>query len=240
MPVPQPSQYQCDNMKPGDIIYVRDRNIFYKLYRKYFLDNKLTKIKVRKNWQDPVEYITYYQEDCTLMYEFEVKCVKSYKNEIPCAISYGNNKKPFKVVAINDLQIGLYNIQLCFKHLTLTLPIGSIDSGIKANQYTLKQLEDKRVIDEALRLEKYKGSYFKSVVVDKQIAEWIPSYCSICGKPVKFIFDEDIIKVYNECECNAMLINIDEMNYDEFAVWYTSQVNPVVKAHYNEFWFEKR
>ena len=37
MAIRQPSQYQIDNMQPGDIVYVRKPKLLYRLYRKLFI-----------------------------------------------------------------------------------------------------------------------------------------------------------------------------------------------------------
>ena len=41
MAINNPSQYDCDKMKPGDIVYITKRNFLYKLYRKYFMKDKI-------------------------------------------------------------------------------------------------------------------------------------------------------------------------------------------------------
>ena len=62
MAIQMPSQYQCNNMEQGDLIYVKQRNILYRLYRSIFQSNK-TILKVRKDWTEPAKYSYYYQED---------------------------------------------------------------------------------------------------------------------------------------------------------------------------------
>lgn len=240
MPIIQPNQIQCDKMEAGDVIYVRKVNPIYRLVRDLFFRDKV-KIRVRKNWNEPIEYVEYYQEDCTLVYGFEIKCVQKYDNEVPCMISKNVGSKAVSTQFIKSVQVGLYNIQLQLnRFITLTIPTVYIDNAIKKNQQILKNCEDTRKIAEAIKFVKYKGSYFKKFVRDNHIDEWIPMYCSVCGSPIRFKFYEDNILIDNCCNCGVTEFQLENISYDEFALWYSNQsVNSKIIRVYNKFWFNK-
>ena len=91
MPIINPSQYDCDKMKPGDTIYIKPRNIFYKIYRNIFMKDAI-KILVRKDWKkERRDYIECYQEDCILFFNYENQCIQVFK-DVPYQISNKNNK----------------------------------------------------------------------------------------------------------------------------------------------------
>lgn len=238
MPIVNPSQYECDKMEQGDVIFVKDRGIFFKWYRKHFRKDAI-KIKVRKDWIEPAKYVTYYQEDCTLMFSYEIQCIQSFENEVPCMVSLSPGSKGFKTERLKNLQIGLYNIQITFNNdITLTIPTNFFDIGIRNNQNRLKNIEDKRIIQQALKFQKYKAHHFKKAVEEKDIKEWVPSYCSICGSPVIFKFEEDKVVIDNKCTCKTLNLLMSEMTYDELAMWFANQINPVVIKEYEKFWFK--
>lgn len=237
MPIPQPSQYQVDKMQQGDIIYIKKQKPFYRWYRKLFLNKP--KIKVRKYWGS-CEYNTYYQEDCTLLYYFEVVCVQNVNNEVPVVIGRDSGTRSIYTTILKSLQVGLYNIMLVFPNgLTLTIPTDYISNCIRQNQQKLKNVEDARMIQEILKFQRYKGDYFKSYAEQHNIKEWTSAYCSVCGQPVKFIFSEDGVSVENNCKCGELKLDIKKLTYDEFSVWYYNQTSEAVKKVYKEFWFGK-
>lgn len=237
MPVPQPNQLQCDNMKPGDVVFVKQRSWLYKFIRKYIF-KRLPNLRVRASWEEPIKYVEYYQEDCVLLYLYETRCVQEYNNEVPCLISLKEGSQIIKTFPIKKLQVGLYNIQLILnKWLTLTIPLQYIDNAIRKNEKLLQELEDSRKVQELLKFQRYKGNYFKKVVEDKKLEEWVPLHCSICGAPIAFKFNEDKILVDNNCVCGCTVTGAKEISYDELAVWYHSQLNPNIKNIYKEFWF---
>ena len=239
MPIISPSQYECDNMEQGDVVFVRSRSSLYKWYRKYFKTDAI-KIKVRKDWTEPASYVTYYQEDCTLMFSYEIQCIQSFENEVPCMISLSPGDKGLKTFRLKNLQIGLYNTQITFNNdITFTIPTNYFDIGIRNNQLKLKSIEDRRIIQQALKFRKYKAYHFQKAIDEKQIKEWIPSYCSVCGKPVIFNFDEEKVVIDNKCECNTLNLLMNEMSYDELAIWFANQINPAVIDRYEKFWFKE-
>lgn len=238
MPIVQPSQHDCNQMEPGDLIYVKKRSSLYKWYREHFKKH-LNKIKVRKDWNEPETYVIYYQEDCTLMYNWEIQCIKCFENEVPCMISFDATSSGFTTRLLKSLNVGIYNTQIVFNNdITLTIPTNYFDLGIKSNQATLKSIQDARIIRESLKFQKYKGNHFKQQVEERELKEWIPSYCSICGQPVYFEFQEDKVVVNNKCSCGTLKLNLNEMTYDELAVWFANQINPNVTKAYEEFWFK--
>lgn len=220
-------------------MYVKHRNLFYKLIRKLFL-NKST-IKVRADWKEPVRYNTYYQEDCMLMFEYEIKCIQTFEKEVACAVSLEDSKFNIGLFVLKKLVVSLYNIQLIFNNgLTFTIPISFIETGIRRNEIVLNSISNAQLVEDSLKFHKYKGEYFKRYVKDNNITSWVPVYCSLCSKPLEFNFHEDKIIINNKCDCGLNKFNMNEMSYNEFALWYANQVTPIVKKRYNEFWFKKR
>ena len=239
--IKQPSQFECDKMEKGDVVYVQKVGTLYNWYRKLFKKNA-PKIKVRRNWEEPIVYDEYYQEDCILIYAYEVACEKIYNKEVIC--EYTHHSKLFnrkEVIALPKLQIGLYNMTVTLPNLdSLTIPISVVSNAINTNSRTLKAFDDNRKVQEAIKFEKYKGSYFKKYVEDNNIDSWVFLHCAYCGKPSRFIFKDDCVMVENDCDCDNLHINFNKLSYDEFALWYASNVNlPKVIKKYNEFWFKK-
>lgn len=239
MATQQPSQYQIDNMQPGDIVYVRKPKLLYRLYRKLFMNSP--KIKVKKFLNDTCdEYNVYYQEDCTLLYNYEVSCVQKYDNEVPVAIGLKEGSKIVTTQTLKSLQVGLYNALLVFQNgLSITIPVDYLNNAMRKNAQTIKQLDDQRMIDDLLKFQRYKGNYFKSYVEKYNIKSWTAAYCSVCGQPVTFDFTPDKVIINNNCTCGELKLDKPEFTYDELAIWYYNQTSPSVKKVYDEFWFKK-
>lgn len=238
--IQQPSQYDCDKMEMGDVVLVRHVSPIYKFIRKYFKKD-LNIIKVRDGWEEPVKYNNYYQEDCTLLYKYEIACVQKFENEIPCLFSKQVGTRTLKKRELPLVQVSLYNIQIALdKNHAITLPASYIYRALEENQRILKQCDDNRKVQDAIKFQKYKGSYFKKYVINNNINKWEPLYCSVCGHPLVFKFNSNDIQVENLCECKSLEFNLDKLSYDEFALWYANQVAfPTVLKRYNDFWFNK-
>ena len=236
MAINNPSQYDCDKMKPGDIVYITKRNFLYKLYRKYFMKDKI-KILVRRDWvKEKPDYDEYYQEDCILIFAYELQCKQEYKDEVACKISFKNLNK---LVLLKNLKVGLYNIQLMFNNICITLPTNVVENALNKNKYLLKSIDNNQLIYEQLKFQKYKGETFRKIVKNRNIKEWTFNYCFLCGKPLTFCFEDDNIILKNYCECDNTTINMDKISYDEFAIWYNSQIDKKILQKYNNFWFNK-
>ena len=235
-----PSQYDCDNMEIGDVVFVKPTGIIYNFIRKHFKKD-LIKIKIRDGWEEPIVYKEYYQEDCTLIHSYELECVQKFENQVPCTYSKDVGSKIRKTSFLPLLQVGLYNIQLKLnRNLTITIPTSFIHKALEENQKLLKSYDDKRKVQDAIRFQKFKGNYFRDYVHKNDIVEWVPVYCSVCGKPVVFKFSDDIINIDNKCECNSLNFPLSEISYDEFALWYANQiVTPSIINRYNSFWFRR-
>ena len=239
MPIIKPSQYECDKMKIGDMVFVNKPTFLYSWFRRHFFKS-LPKIKVVKSWQEPNEYVEYYQEDCVLVQAWELQCIQTYENEVPYKLSLNPTDPGFSTKFLKTFKVGLYNTQLTFKNnLTLTIPTEFFDRAIRANQLQLKAIDDNRIIQESLKFQRYKGYHFKQQVENRNITEWIPSYCSVCGEPVIFKFNDDKVVIENRCNCGVLKLNMSELTYDELAVWFTNQINPDIKRIYTDFWFNK-
>lgn len=238
--IQMPSQYQCDNMKQGDIIFVKHRNFLYKWFRKHFKKDKII-IRVRRDWQVPVKYVNYYQEDCTLLYEYELRAMKDYIDEVPCRITLSEKGNANIVVRLKKVHIDSYNIMLTFNSgITLAFPLSFVEDAIRHNNNMIKLVDDQRLIEERVKFLRHDGDSFKQKVNDRQIVEWQPSYCSVCGNPITFKFHDNEIEMENKCSCGCLVLNLPNMSYDQFAIWYASQVNDNVRKVYDKFWFEKR
>ena len=238
MAIPQPSQYQVNNMQQGDIIYVKKQKLLYRIYRKLFLNRP--KIKVKKDWENCNEFITYYQEDCTLLYYYEVACVQHYDYEVPILVGIDEGKKTIVAQTLKSLQVGLYNAILNFSNgISITIPVDYFNDANRKNTMLLKQINDKRMVDDLLKFRRYKGNYFRDYVKNNNIKKWKASYCSVCGKPVEFNFKKDIVQIDNKCVCGELQLDRTSFTYDELSIWYYNQTNPNVKKVYDEFWFKK-
>ena len=239
VPIPQPSQLQCDKMEPGDIVFVKNKSRLYKLIRNLFFKNK-PKIRVRDGWGEPTRYNEFYQEDCVLLYSYETQCIQSFDNEISCIVALKDGSPISKVITLKNVQVGLYNLQLNFgKYFAVTIPISEIDSAIQKNKLKLNSIQDARKIKELLKFQRYKGTYFKNYVERNAITNWTPTYCSICGKSVDFTFESECVIVKNNCDCGCLKLNMEKLSYDELSIWYYNQINPAVKKVYDDFWFKR-
>lgn len=237
MAIHNPTQKDCDDMSENDIIFVKPRSLFYKLYRKFFLKDKI-KIMFRELGRKG-DIIEAYQEDCVLIYGYEIQCICSLKNEVPCMISKKPSDFTGKTILVKELKVGLNNIQIIFNDMTYTIPTAAFENAIKSNQYKLKQYGDSERIKEYLKFQKLKGEDFKKIALEKNITSMPISYCTICGKPVHFKFEEDNVKINNECECGGLTLNYNQITYDEFAIWYYTQINPIFKKRFDKIWFNK-
>lgn len=239
MPIVQPSQHECNKMEPGDIIFVTHRNFLYKMYRKYFKQG-LTKLKIKENWNEPIKYIEYYQEDCTLIFNYEINCIQSLDNQISYIISLGPKRKGFKVGCFKSVLVGLTNIQLIFdNNITITLPTYPIKQAISLNDYKLNKIIDSRKIQQAIKFRRYKGDYFKKYAKQHNIEHYNAQYCSICGKPLIFHFLEDTIHLENTCVCGYNKTDLKEMSYDEMSLWYYGFNNQYAENYVKTFWFKE-
>lgn len=239
MPIMNPSQYDCDNMEIGDVVFIKPRSFLYRFIRNHFYKDKL-KIKVRDGWNEPTKYKIYYQEDCTLMYAWDIACMKQYENCVPVIYSNSPKEQGYKSVILKSLNIGLYNIQMVFQNnKTMTIPTTWFDQGIKFDENTLRSIKDDRMVKESLKYSNIKGNTFKNIVKQDKIGEWIPSYCNICGKPVIFKFNDDKVVIDNQCDCGITKLKMNELSYDEFALWYLTQINDDIKKIYKKFWFDR-
>ena len=240
MSIPQPSQYDCNQMDPGDIIYIKKRGVFYKWYREHFSKNKI-KIKIRKvinNDFSSDNLIEYYQEDCVLIFEHEIKCKQILKDSIPYVIYYKSHIISHSVFP--KVEINLANISLKLSNdISIVFPVSNIASAIGKVNTMLNEFNGVKLRQAYMRNKKYKGDYFKQYVIDNNITEWIAEYCHICGKPIFFRFYEDGIEIDNTCECHNYELQIKKMTYDEFAAWYASITNEITKKRYDDFWIKK-
>lgn len=239
MPIKQPSQYQCDNMQPGDMIIVYNRSKLYKFIRKHFKKDMI-QIKVKKSWDNSSEYNTYYQEDCVLLYEYELKCVQIYDNKVPYMLSLAENDAGIYTKYLDKLKIGLQNIQLTLSSgITLTIPTQFFKQGIEQNERTFAALNDRDKILHNMKFIRYKGEYFRNYVKTNNITEFNSSYCPVCGKPVIFKFskDKDVIIVDNRCDCGNTSVSTNEMSYEDLSLWYASVLNEYAIKRNKMFWF---
>lgn len=234
MAIVNPSQYDCDNMEQGDLIVVKYRNPIYKWYRSNFQKDKI-KIKIRVNWGSN-EIQEAYQEDCTLLFSWEVYGKYEMKDTVPYYLGYKNrfiklNKKFQNIVFGNE------NINLILKNgLSILVPTRQIREGIRQLDTTTGSINEQKQVKEALKFARYNGDFFEKRVKELDIKSWDISYCTLCGKPTRIDFSNDKPHIYNECDCGYVKTKDEEVNYDVVAYWYNRQVVDVIKNRYKEFW----
>lgn len=240
MSISQPSQYDVDNMEPGDMIYVTPRSSLYKWYRKLFKKD-LLKLRVKRDIEKyTAGYDEYYQEDCTLIYAYENSCIQKYEDDVLVGVTHIKKKSKITTIKLKVLQISLYNVTMTLPDgTTYILPLDYIENAMQKNQMILKQCDKQKLIKDALKFQKYKGDYFYNYSREHNIKVWNSSYCSICGKPIKMYFKKDKVEIKNMCECGFNKLDLPEMSYDEFANWYAAQTDKIVKDRFKEFWFKK-
>lgn len=234
MAINQPSQYECDKAEPGDTIIIRKRNFLYRWYRDIFQKHKI-KLKVRKDWTSN-ERIECYQEDCTLLYKWEVQGQVSYDDEIPYRTGYrgtilGSAKK------LNKVKFGSENILfILHSGLTFIVPTSLIRDGLSKMDNIRNNIDLDRQVHEALKFARFKGDYFKNKCAELNKEYWPISYCSVCGDPVKIEFREEGPYVNNTCKCGNMSVKSEYITWDVVAYWFNSQTQRQVVNKYKEFW----
>ena len=232
-----PNQYDCDSMEQGDMIWVRPRSFLYKIYRNLFKKN-LLKIKVKESFDSNI-IKEFYQEDCILMYAWDLLCIQSLKNTVPYTISNDAKFVKYTTKVIPEVIVGLSSIQFKFKRLTFTIPLYYIDNAIKSNNFKLKTIKDTRMIRTLSEDLKYKADYYKNKVVKDNIKEWITGYCNICGEPLKLVFNENDIDVISLCNCGQNKTLINKMSYDELATYIGCELNECAQKVFWNFWFKE-
>lgn len=226
----QPEQYEINKMTKGDLIYVINRPMWYKLLRKYILTNK-EQVKVKTNWDTDNSYNLYYKEDCILIYNYELKCSETFNNQPDYYITKSEKSTPVKNT-LKSMTVNLYNLQLVFKNDTsITIPLDKIKQGIRDTEQLLKEINRQEIVESQIKFMRYKGDYFKQLIYSNNIKHLNIMYCSICGKSTVFNFKKDHIDVINKCECGNTTIDLTRLTYDEFAVWYASQTDGNFKKH---------
>ena len=238
----QPNQYQIDNKETGDIVYVVNRPFWYKLFRQYFLKD-LQKVKIKYNQQDvfstSLRNVEAYQEDCILIHDYEYMCQQVFTNNIEYTKNKGMNNQGKKYI-LPELRVTLYNIQLTLpNNEVINIRLDEIKKAMELNDKLYKQIDKQKQTSQAVKFLKYKGDFFKNTVLKRKIKQYIPMYCSVCGKPVKFKFKKDLIQVENSCNCGNTTIQHNTLTYDEFAIWFASQVEPLVKQRLYKFWLKE-
>lgn len=234
MSIVNPSQYDCDNMEQGDMIVVKYRNPIYKWYRDKFQTDKI-KIHVRVNW-DTDEKVERYQEDCTLLFSWEILGKCDMKDTVPYFTGYNNKliKIPKK---LQNLQFGTENTQLTLKSgINILLPTQYIREGITKLDSITSAVDEQRQIKQALKFARYNGEFFKKKVQELDIKIWDISYCNVCGKSISIDFSNEEPHIYNRCECGNTKLQEEDINYDMVAYWYNRQVVDVIRNRYKEFW----
>lgn len=237
----QPSQYQIDNKDKDDIVYFVKRPFWYKLYRKYFLKN-LNKVKIKLSYLQATAsnaYIEQYQEDCVIIHDYEYLCQQIFINEIEYTKNGGINGGGKKYI-LPKLAVTLYNMQITLDTgQIINLPLNKIKAAMEKNEEIYNQLDIQKQIDQSIKFLKYKPQYFKDVINKRHIKQYIPMYCNVCGKPVKFKFNKQGVKIENNCNCGGTVIEKESMTYNEFAIWFASQTQPILKQRLEQFWLKE-
>lgn len=234
MAITNPSQYDCDNAQKGDLIIIKPRLAIYKWYRARFQKYK-TKLKVRKDWNSD-ERIEAYQEDCTLIFSWEIQGRSEYNDEIPYYT--GLNNKYFQYgKKLKLLQFGSENVSIVLKGgFSILIPTTAFRTGLDRLDNARKYIDENRQIQEALKFARYKGDFFKRKCEELDLKEWTITYCNVCGEPVKIKFDKEEPYVENTCKCGNMLVKNETINWDTVAYWYNRQIQKPYVDAYKEFW----
>lgn len=234
MSISNPSQYDCDNSQKGDLIVIRNRPLIYKWYRDRFQKYK-TKLRVRKDWisEDRIEV---YQEDCTLIFSWEIQGKSIYENEIPYYIGYKGRYIPYGK-KLKTLQFGSENVSIILKGgISILIPTSSIRNGLNKLDNTRKYIDEDRQIQEALRFARYKGDFFKKRCAELGLKEWVITYCNVCGNSVTVKFDKEEPYINNTCNCGNLIIKDEQITWDSVAYLFNSQIQPQIVNKYKEFW----
>src|SRR5699024_139429 len=122
----------------------------------------------------------YYQEDCVLIYNYELRCVQVFDKPIPCKVRKTFKSKKENQTYIKHMEISLYNITIVFNNdKTIVFPITDVDIGITSNKNLLKLIDSQELVKEQVNFIKYKGSYFRDYVKNNNLRKWTFSYCNI-------------------------------------------------------------
>lgn len=233
MSKPFPSQYDCDNMEPGDVIHIKNRLFLYRFFRKHFLRNKI-QIRVRKSWNsENLEYNSYYQEDCTLVYKYEMACIKKER-------VVGKRRRIITVEKDFDVSVDLDNIYISEDNGSITsIPIQAVSRLMESSKESLMLVNRESLVKQAIKSCKYNGAYFRKYVSNNNIKTWNMMYCSVCGNPLTLIFNEHNIHIENKCICGNLHHVLEDMSYDDFAITYYSQTSSNARKVYDEFWMKE-
>lgn len=236
MAIHNPSQYDCDNMEPGDIVYVCERSWLYNLIRKLFYKDKL-KLKIKLDLNKD-EYKVYYQEDCTILSEYDLKCVQTYENEVPFAISTSPSKHSIYFNTLKTFKMGLLNTQLIFNNdITITIPTNIFENAIKSNEHIIRNIDTTRMVRDNLRFATIKSDTLRTQITKKHLRKYKAAFCPVCGKPLVFTFKKDKVDIKNTCECGDLSVSRSTMSYDELALWYNSATSRSEQQRNKEYWF---
>lgn len=234
MSICNPSQYECDNMKQGDLIVVQNRPLLYKWYRAHFQKDKLI-LNLRKDWNTS-EKVKAYQEDCTLLFSWEILGKSEFIDEVPYFTGY--DEKYIKgTKKLHKLQFGSENISIVLKSgLSILIPTNKVRAGLDKMDNTRQTIDEQRQIQQALKFARYKGDFFKQRQKELNKDEWIINYCIVCGNPIKIKFGEENPQVENTCNCGNMVVKNEPIDWDTVAYWFNRQINPIVIKKYKKFW----
>lgn len=234
MSIKNPSQYQCDNMQQGDILFVQHRSPFYKWYRKNYQKDK-TIIYARKYF-DSDNKVPYYQEDCTLFFSWEIWSRYVEKEKVPYNIGIKDILLK-KVKTLNKLQVGIENISIELQSgVTLLLPTNSIRHAISKMDELRTNIDIERQVKESLRFARYNGEFFKRKSAELNLREWNISYCPVCGKPIKIKFKKGEPYLKNACVCGNMLVKDNKLQWNDVAYWFNRQLPGITLNRYKEYW----
>lgn len=234
MSIINPSQYDCDNSQQGDMIVIKPRPAFYKWYRSKFLKDKI-KLKVRKDWNTD-DRIEVYQEDCTLLFSWEIQGTSEYKDEVPYYIGYNSRFLKYGR-RLKLIQFGSENVNIVLKHgLSILIPTCYVRNGLDKLENTRKNIDTKRQIQQALKFTRYNGEFFQKRCNELDIKNWSVTYCPICGNSVNIEFDKEEPYINNTCKCGNMLTDSESITWDMVAYIFNSQTQEIIANKYKEFW----
>lgn len=238
----KPTQYEINNLNDKDMVVIIQRSFVYQLLRKLFNTNpdyvtiNSYVINGRYYQNKPQQF---YAEDCLIVYDYEIMCQHEYNKDVYYTIAK-HTMSGGKQYKARKFWVTLYNINIELEDgMIMTIPVQPVELCISKNKQKLQEINKDKLIEQNLKFIKYKGETFRNIVKERKIRQWSCSYCSVCGKPVQFVFHKDVINIINKCECSNTKLDLTEMTYDEFAIWYAGQTDKIIRKQLDKFWFNK-
>lgn len=232
MSLTNPQQRDYDKLSKRDMVFIRKRGILYTWFRHVFLNKpKITIMNPDTHRKELV-----YSEDCTILYELDMAYYSSLNN-VDARYKIRFIDKNFAATKLAQMYVTGNSLGLQFKHgVEIAVPLNAVKNLINTQASQVNFVQQNQLLDDCKKFSKYTEQYFKNKLKQKNINEWVYTYCNICGKPIKFIFNDNNIDIHSECECGCTKLNENQISYSQFCDWFNCQTNTNVKLFYKQFW----